>query len=88
MAAKERDKFWEMHDLLFANQSAIKRANLLGYAKKLGLDMTRFNTDLDSDRVTQAIVADQAEGAKLGVSGTPTFFLNGVSYSGTDPSKR
>ncbi len=82
-AAKEQDKFWEMHDLLFANQSAIKRDDLVEYAKRLGLDMVRFKKDLDSDGVKQAISADQAEGAKLAVSGTPTFFLNGVSYSGT-----
>jgi len=82
-AAREQGKFWEMHDLLFANQSAIKRDDLVGYAKKLGLDMHRFQKDLDSDRVKQAIATDQAEGTKLAVSGTPTFFLNGVSYSGT-----
>jgi protein-disulfide isomerase len=49
MAAREQGKFWEMHDLLFANQSALKRGDLLGYARKLGLDMARFQKDLDSD---------------------------------------
>src|SRR5947208_1165791 len=74
MAAKEQGKFWEMHDLLFANQSKAQRDDLLGYAKKLGLDLVRFRKDLDSDRFKQIIAADQAEGAKRGVSGTPTFF--------------
>jgi protein-disulfide isomerase len=83
MAAKEQGKFWEMHDLLFANQPAIKRNDVLAYAQKLGLDMNRFRKDLDSDRLKQLIAADQAEGTKLGVSGTPTFFINGKLHSGT-----
>lgn len=83
LAAGEQGKFWEMHDLLFANQSALQRNDLLRDAEKLGLDMDRFRKDLDSDRLKQAIERDKAEGAKLGVSGTPTFFVNGKEYSGT-----
>ncbi|PWU12517.1 MAG: hypothetical protein C5B51_00520 [Terriglobia bacterium] len=83
MAAKEQGKFWEMHDLLFANQLALKRDNLVDYAKRLGLDIARFKKDLDSDQIKQTIASEQAEGTKLAVNGTPTFFLNGVSYSGT-----
>ncbi|HXJ44022.1 MAG TPA: DsbA family protein, partial [Bryobacteraceae bacterium] len=83
LAAKEQGKFWEMHDLIFSNQSAIKRDDLLGYAKKLGLDMARFAKDLDSERIKKAIASDLAEGQKVGVIGTPTFFLNGTEYSGT-----
>lgn len=82
-AAGEQGKFWEMHDLLFANQSVLKREDILSNAEKLKLDMNRFRGDLDSDRVKKMIAADQAEGAKLGVRGTPTFFVNGKSYSGT-----
>lgn len=83
MAAREQGKFWEMHDLLFANQPAIKRENLLAFAQKLGLDMVRFQQDLDSDRLKALIAQDQAEGTKLGVSGTPTFYVNGKEHSGT-----
>ncbi len=83
MAAKEQGKFWEMHDLLFANQSAVLRDDLIGYAKKLGLDVPRFRRDMDSDRIKDMIKADVAEGEKRGVSGTPSFFINGKSYSGT-----
>ena len=83
LAAGEQGKFWEMHDLLFANQSALQRDDLLRAAAKAGLDMDRFRKDLDSDRLKQAIERDKAEGAKLGVSGTPTFFVNGKEYSGT-----
>jgi protein-disulfide isomerase len=81
-AAGEQGKFWEMHDLLFANQSAVKRDDLLRYAARLGLDLNRLRKDLDSNRVKQLIEADIAEGEKLGVQGTPTFFVNGTEYSG------
>src|SRR5579862_7096746 len=48
LAAREQGKFWEMHDLLFANRSALKRDHLLSYANKLGLDLEQFLSDLDS----------------------------------------
>jgi protein-disulfide isomerase len=82
LAAKEQGKFWEMHDLLFANQSAVKREDLLRYAKKLGLNLDRFRKDLDSERLKLTIEADKAEGERRGVTGTPTFFINGRGYSG------
>ncbi|MGI8743078.1 MAG: DsbA family protein [Bryobacteraceae bacterium] len=82
-AAGEQGKFWEMHDLLFANQAALKRDSLLDYARKLGLDMDRFVKDLDGSESKKRIEADKAEGQKLGVNGTPTFFVDGKEYSGT-----
>jgi protein-disulfide isomerase len=85
MAAREQGKFWEMHDLLFANQQAVKQDDLLGYAKKLGLNVERFRKDMESDKVKKEIAADVAEGEKRGVNGTPTFFVNGKAYSGTRP---
>jgi protein-disulfide isomerase len=85
MAAKEQGKFWEMHDLLFANQQRAQRADLIGYARKLGLNMVRFEKDLDSDRIKQMIAADVAEGNRQGVNGTPTYTINGKPYSGTKP---
>lgn len=83
LAAAEQGKFWEMHDLLFAHQSAFSRENLLKYAKSIGLNMERFRKDLDSQRIMQVIEADKREGERLGVEGTPAFFLNGQRYSGT-----
>src|SRR6266446_6004227 len=82
LAAKEQGRFWEMHDLLFANQAALKRDDLMRYAAKLGLDLNRFRRDLDSDRLKKVIDADLIDGGKLGVTGTPTFFLNGRPYLG------
>jgi protein-disulfide isomerase len=83
LAAGEQGKFWEMHDLLFANRSEVTRDDLVRYAARLGLNADRFQKDLDSDRLKQRVEADRAEGEKLGVQGTPTFFINGRAYSGT-----
>ncbi len=83
LAAGEQGKFWEMHDVLFANQKALQRPDLLRYAESLHLDMVRFQKDLDSEAIKKRIEADRAEGVKLGVTGTPTFFINGKKYTGT-----
>src|SRR3982074_435917 len=83
LAAAEQGKFWEMHDLLFANRQRAEREDLLEYAATLGLDLARFRKDLDSDRIKQAIDVDKAEGARRQVGGTPTFYVNGKEYVGT-----
>lgn len=85
LAAGEQGKFWEMHDLVFGDQSAIKRDDLLQKARSLNLDMTRFTADLDSERIKRQVENDKREGASLGVSGTPAFFINGKEYSGAMP---
>ena len=85
MAAKAQGKFWEMHDLLFANQQHVQRSDLVGYAKKLGLNVARFEKDMDSEQTKKAIEADVSEGTKLGVNGTPSYTINGKLYSGTRP---
>lgn len=85
MAAKAQGKFWEMHDLLFANPQRVERDDLVGYAKKLGLNLARFQKDMDSEQTKQAVARDLAEGTKLGVTGTPSYTINGKMYSGTRP---
>jgi len=85
LAAGEQGKFWEMHDLIFTNQGALKRDDLLRRANQLGLDMNRFAADLDSDKFQIIIDEDKAEGSRLGVTGTPTFFLNGKRMVGARP---
>ncbi len=82
LAADAQGKFWEMHDLLFADQSSLTRAKVVQFAARLGLDAARFERDLESERVKQTIAADRADGMRLGVQGTPTFFVNGRGYSG------
>jgi protein-disulfide isomerase len=81
-AARAQGKFWEMHDLLFEDPRHLQRSDFIDYAKRLGLDIARFEKDLDSDRTRQLIAADVAEGMAFGVSGTPTYTINGKRYSG------
>jgi protein-disulfide isomerase len=82
LAAGAQNKFWEMHDLLFANRQRAKREDLIAFASQLGLDPQRFAEDLDSPRTRQALESDQAEGTRRGVVATPTFYVNGREYVG------
>jgi protein-disulfide isomerase len=84
-AAQQQGKFWEMHDRIFANQRAMDREALLAHASALGLDLARFTADLDSPRAQAVLDRDQAEAAKVGVDGTPTFFVNGTPLVGAQP---
>jgi protein-disulfide isomerase len=85
-AAQQQGKFWEMHDLLFANQKALGDADLEKYATQLGLDVAKFNADRTSDAAKKAVEGDLRAGTKVGVSGTPSFMVNGHSYSGAMPA--
>jgi protein-disulfide isomerase len=85
-AAAKQGKFWEMHDEMFAHQKALGDADLEGYAKKLGLDVEKFNSDRKSDEAGKSVEADQRAGAKAGVTGTPSFLVNGHPYSGALPA--
>ena len=71
----EQGKYWEMHDKLFSNQSALAVDNLKEYAKALSLDTEKFTTCLDSGKEAAGIRTDIAEGQKVGARGTPGFFL-------------
>jgi Na+/H+ antiporter NhaA len=80
--ASEQGVFWEMHDLLLDHQDALEPKDLLGYAEQLGLDVERFSEGMRS-RTGAARVADDVDSADLsGVSGTPTFFINGRRHYG------
>jgi len=85
MAANEQGKFWEFHDKVFANQQKMNRDEYLNYAKELKLDVARFTKALDAATFKPQIEADTAEAAKLGVTGTPAFFVNGRFLSGAKP---
>ncbi len=81
-AAADQGAFWEMHDLLLAHQDALRPNDLVGYAEQLGLDLERFTNDL-REHVGASRVADDVDSADLsGVSGTPTFFINGRRHYG------
>ena len=81
-AAAEHGAFWEMHDKLLDHQDALEDVDLLGYADELGLDIDRFSEHLE-ERRGAGRVADDVESADLsGVTGTPTFFINGRRHYG------
>jgi protein-disulfide isomerase len=81
-AAADQGAFWEMHDVLLAHQDALRPADLIGYANQLELDVERFTTAL-RDQAGAARVAEDVDSADLsGVSGTPTFFVNGRRHYG------
>lgn len=82
LAAGEQGKFWEMHDLILSDQKAMKRQDLLEKARSLKLDITRFTSDLADPELKRRMEADMQDGVDVGVSGTPTFFINGKEYSG------
>ncbi len=82
-AAFKQDKFWEMHDVLFsASGSPLDRARMETMAEGLGLDLDKFKEDFASPAATAAIAADKKLGEQLGVSGTPTIFVNGRLVEG------
>jgi protein-disulfide isomerase len=85
LAAQAQGKFWQYHDLLYANQSALGESDLEGYASMLGLDVTTFDLALQDHTYAAAVAADVAEGMSDGVDGTPTFFINGVMVVGAVP---
>ena len=84
-AAGMQGKFWEMHDKIFADQRGMSEERYVEYATELGLDVEQFKKDAASDKVDKRISADYAQGTKLGVTGTPAFFVNGRFLSGAQP---
>jgi Na+/H+ antiporter NhaA len=81
-AAADQGAFWEMHDVLLEHQDALRASDLIRYAEQLGVDVERFSDDLRS-HTGASRVAEDVDGADLsGVSGTPTFFVNGRRHYG------
>jgi protein-disulfide isomerase len=84
-AQKGNDAFWKLHDLMYENQKDLSRETLDGYAKKLGLDMTKWANALDQGTHKAAVDKDAKLGSDASVSGTPAFFINGYFLSGAQP---
>lgn len=78
--ADAQGKFWEMHDLLFANQLHLKSAQLRSYAEQLDLDMSRYTAEMDDEIYLQRIREHIDSGRRSGVRATPGIFLNGVIH--------
>lgn len=90
-AAGIQGKFFEMHDLIYENQSTWSGASdsltiFASYAKSIGLDVEKFKTDFATEAVNSTINADLKDGNSKGVSGTPTYFLNGTQLKNGDIS--
>jgi protein-disulfide isomerase len=81
-AAGAQGRFWEMHDLLLAHQDKLRIADLLKYAEQVGLDPDRFHADVMSPASADRITEDLESADLSGVSGTPTFFVNGRRHYG------
>jgi protein-disulfide isomerase len=84
-AARLQGKFWEMHDLIFANQRQLDEETYLKYAVELELDIPKFKADMAAPQVKQRIDGDVAQAGTLGVTGTPAFYINGRFLSGAQP---
>lgn len=82
-AANAQGKFWAMHDRLFEHQDALADMDLRRHARKIGLDLEQFERDLRTQAHKIRVREDAADGARSGVKGTPTLFINGVEYAGS-----
>jgi protein-disulfide isomerase len=80
--AQEQGKYWEMHKAMFDNQAKLAAADLVETAGTLGMDKDKFKTCLDTGKFRSEVQKDFQDGQKAGVSGTPTFFINGVMIVG------
>jgi protein-disulfide isomerase len=82
-AAAAQGKFWEMLDMLFANQNALDDASLVKYAADLALDTDRVRRELASHEHAGRVADDRRSGLASGVIGTPTFYIDGARYDGS-----
>ena len=77
LAANDQGKFWEFHSQLFKNYKVINDTKIQDIAKELGLNMEKFNKDMQSPAIKSLITRDMNNGREVGVRGTPTIFING-----------
>lgn len=85
LAAGRQGKYWEMHDKLFANQQRLGSELYNSLAQELGLDLAKFKADLEDPALAKQVDEEKALADKLGVHGTPGYFINGVQLSGAQP---
>lgn len=88
--AADQNRFWDFHNLLFSrqngeNQGAFNKDKLLGFAQELKLDLAKFEPCLNNEETLARVQADAQEGRQAGVTGTPTFFINGQKIAGARP---
>ena len=83
--AREQGKFWEYHDRLFANQQALQPEFLKKYAAEVGMDAAKFNACLDSSKYEARVQESLGAGTRLGITSTPTVYVNGRMVNGAQP---
>lgn len=83
--ADDQGQFWAFHDLLFADQANFTRDGFIAKASQLNMDVEQFTTCYDNQEHREEILADYQAGEALGVTGTPTFFINGRPLIGAQP---
>jgi len=81
-AAAAQGRFWDMHDLLYEHQKELADLEMSRFALRIGLEIYRFEADLAAERFSQRVSADYESGVQSGVTGTPTFFINGIRFVG------
>lgn len=86
--AGDQGKYWEYSDELWNNQGALEIVDLKKYAATIKLDQKKFDECLDQGKFSAEVDKDQADGAKAGVSGTPSFFINGQMITGAQPAEK
>jgi protein-disulfide isomerase len=82
-AASAQVKFWEMHDRLYEHQDELAHSQVIGHARRLGLDVGKFEDELNRHLYLPRVREDFMSGVRGGVNGTPTFFVNGVRHDGS-----
>jgi protein-disulfide isomerase len=82
LAAHNQGKFWQLHDLMFANRTKLSPGAIHFWADSLKLDMKKFDADLNSPTVKKQVMKDLEDGEKAGVEGTPTLYIDGQRYNG------
>ena len=82
LAAWNQGKFWQLHDLMFANRTKLSPQAIHYWADSLKLDMKKFDADLNSPTVKKQVLKDLEDGEKAGVEGTPTLYIDGQRYNG------
>jgi protein-disulfide isomerase len=85
LAAGDEGKYWEMHDLLIKRSPKLDRLSLIGYARELGLDVTRFKAAIDGEKFRDRIERDIKLATDMDIYNTPTFYVNGRQVIGERP---
>jgi len=81
VAAQKQGKFWQFQDKLWENQDGLSPSEMEKFGKEVGLNVTKFRSDLDDPRTKARVQKDRVDGATLGLSSTPTLYINGREYT-------